>query len=253
MLPRLLVSVRNAFEARKALAGGCDIIDVKEPRLGSLGFAGADAVCEVAASVSRFELDARCPVSVALGEVADHRQVVSVPDNVDYAKLGLANCVDRSGWVDDWLKVRARLTSGRAEPSWIAVAYVDSNEARSPAPEAVVDAAIGTGCAGVLFDTWTKNGISLLQQMPAGRLVRLRNQARRSGLLFAAAGGLTQEDLHGLIDIEPDVIAVRGGVCRRNQRTAEIATQRVRSFKSAIETTFHAAAGVASSTPTSRS
>ena len=34
---RLLVSVRSAAEVRPALAGGADIIDAKEPSLGSLG------------------------------------------------------------------------------------------------------------------------------------------------------------------------------------------------------------------------
>ena len=37
---RLLVSVRSAAEARAALSGGADIIDAKEPSLGSLGAVG---------------------------------------------------------------------------------------------------------------------------------------------------------------------------------------------------------------------
>jgi uncharacterized protein (UPF0264 family) len=38
---RLLVSVANAAEARTALEGDADIIDVKDPSRGSLGMADA--------------------------------------------------------------------------------------------------------------------------------------------------------------------------------------------------------------------
>ena len=36
---RLLVSVRNASEARAAINGGADVIDIKEPDHGPLGMA----------------------------------------------------------------------------------------------------------------------------------------------------------------------------------------------------------------------
>jgi (5-formylfuran-3-yl)methyl phosphate synthase len=48
--PKLLVSVRNAHEARDALAGGCDILDVKEPANGSLGMADVGVIREVVAT-----------------------------------------------------------------------------------------------------------------------------------------------------------------------------------------------------------
>ena len=37
-MTKLLVSVRDAAEAIDALAGGADLIDVKEPLAGSLGY-----------------------------------------------------------------------------------------------------------------------------------------------------------------------------------------------------------------------
>ena len=46
-MTKLLVSVRCAEEATAALAGGADIIDVKEPRRGSLGRADDRVIREV--------------------------------------------------------------------------------------------------------------------------------------------------------------------------------------------------------------
>ena len=65
-MTRLLVSVRDASEALAALAGGADIIDVKEPTRGSLGMADGDAVAGVVEAVGE-----RVPVSAALGELCE--------------------------------------------------------------------------------------------------------------------------------------------------------------------------------------
>ena len=60
---RLLVSVVSATEARRALAGGADIIDVKDPAEGALGAPSPRVLSEVVAAVG-----AAAPVSVALGD-----------------------------------------------------------------------------------------------------------------------------------------------------------------------------------------
>ena len=51
-MTRLLVSVRSAAEARTALAGGADVIDVKEPAHGSLGRASTEVIREVIDAVA---------------------------------------------------------------------------------------------------------------------------------------------------------------------------------------------------------
>src|SRR3954469_22907203 len=79
---RLLVSVRSAAEAEAALAGGADIIDVKEPSRGSLGMADETVIQDVVATVA-----GRAPVSVALGDLADNRAYAALP-GVTWAKLG---------------------------------------------------------------------------------------------------------------------------------------------------------------------
>ena len=63
--PKLLVSVRSADEARAALAGGADLIDVKEPAHGPLGAARQPpraALCQAVAmrSVSAIQTAAPC-------------------------------------------------------------------------------------------------------------------------------------------------------------------------------------------------
>ncbi|MEX0885938.1 MAG: (5-formylfuran-3-yl)methyl phosphate synthase, partial [Phycisphaeraceae bacterium] len=45
--PGLLVSVRNVAEARAAMAGGADVIDIKEPAAGALGAASPTTIQQV--------------------------------------------------------------------------------------------------------------------------------------------------------------------------------------------------------------
>ena len=67
--PSLLVSVRNLAEARAAIEGGCDRLDVKEPSRGPLGKADASVIAEIAAFARNgIARDSDVSCSVALGD-----------------------------------------------------------------------------------------------------------------------------------------------------------------------------------------
>src|SRR3954454_23697054 len=91
--PGLLVSVRSAAEALAALAGGADVIDVKEPNRGSLGAADDDTIAAVVEAVA-----GRAFVSAAFGELVelsassngDRRRALVA--GVSLFKVGLAQC-----------------------------------------------------------------------------------------------------------------------------------------------------------------
>src|SRR5947209_7656121 len=90
----LLVSVRNAAEAVRALEGGAALIDVKEPLHGSLGRAADAVIQEVMRAVG-----AARPVSAALGEWLDaaSTEADALP-GLSYIKWGLAGCGRRTEW-----------------------------------------------------------------------------------------------------------------------------------------------------------
>src|SRR5205809_437688 len=126
--PELLVSVRSAAEAEAALEGGAHLIDVKEPRHGSLGRA-ADAV--IGAVVAR--VAGRRPVSAALGELADAADGSPWSGaGLDYAKWGLSGMAGR-----DWRRRLAAVEQGLAAASPtcrpVTVAYADWERAGAPA------------------------------------------------------------------------------------------------------------------------
>ena len=177
----LLVSVRSAFEARLAYQGGADIIDIKEPHLGSLGAATSKVWCEVYDTLNQ-----RVPVSVALGEVwEDHVARPTRP--FAFAKIGLAGCQQRLGWQREWMLRMQELDPARDR---VAVAYADWRLANSPPPDDVLGFAVEAGCAALLVDTYQKSAGDLFSSLGYGTLQDLLLQARRQRLMTVLAGSL---------------------------------------------------------------
>jgi len=206
----LLVSVRSAAEAQAALAGGADVIDVKEPTRGALGRSDASVWSEVAEV-----LQGQAPLSVALGELTDPPSTDSLAPAdaasppITWAKLGLANC-GNIDWANRWRERRRDLPKGAKS---VAVVYADWQVAKAPSPEAILREAIGQSCAALLIDTFTKNGESLFDWITPEDLSDLFAAAHRAGMITAAAGSLTQPLLEAAIQSGADIIAVRGAAC----------------------------------------
>ena len=173
--PRLLVSVRSRIEAECAISAGVDILDVKEPSLGSLGMAKNDDITAIA-SISEI-VSGKIPLSVALGEISDWSQSSSfleLPHGITYAKLGLSGCAADPNWRAEWMRIRVGFQQrSLSQLRWVAVAYADANGAKSPNVCDVLVAAIESDCAGLLVDTFTKNGRRLNDEIDEVSLIEL--------------------------------------------------------------------------------
>lgn len=243
MCPQLLVSTRNAEEARAAVAGGCDIIDVKEPSRGSLGMADPGIITSIVDFAIHYQIGSS--VSCALGEVLDwDESATAIPNSVSFVKLGLAELDSHHNWKTLWRDTRRRFNdeSGR-QLNWIAVVYADWNLANSPHPSDILDAirsdcADGNGCVGVLVDTFTKSEKRLFDWFTIHKLAEFVQSARQLGLLTAVAGRLSVADIPSLLTVQPDIIAIRSAACVNSERNATVSSAAVRRFRDAIEDEF---------------
>ena len=207
----LLVSVRDATEAKDALAGGADLIDVKEPAHGSLGAATASTIREVIESVNQCR-----PVSVALGELAD----ISDRDlehcaGAQFAKVGLSGCLNSLDWVRKWRGVVSRLPQD-VQP--VAVVYADHATCDAPPPDDILQHADQIGCSAALVDTFDKTRGRLLHQWTTADISSFAQSVRDYGMMLVLAGSLSIEDLASLASHEADYIAVRTAVCESDRR-----------------------------------
>jgi uncharacterized protein (UPF0264 family) len=250
-VPRLLVSVRNDTEAEAALAGGCDVLDVKEPGRGAMGMADVSTIVEVVARVR--VTNSAVPVSVALGEARDwesQNRILRLPAQVAYLKLGTAGLGTHAGWGKRFAQVKRGIVSeGRADScecgesasdawpgsgTWIAVVYADWEIAGGPCPEEVLEGVRECGCAGILIDTFSKESGRLLDRLSIDRLQSLAAAARSHGLEFALAGRLLPGDLPRLASICLDIVGIRSAACRAGIRTGEIDASAVRTFRESL-------------------
>jgi (5-formylfuran-3-yl)methyl phosphate synthase len=239
-LPRLLVSVRDVAEARRAAEGGADIIDFKDPSRGPLGRADFTVVAQAADALRYRELTPQTPLSVALGEAHEIREWLRewdgrLPEEISWLKLGLSQFGCSPNWVRHWLDVRTAIEQRLSSPvQWVAVAYADAETAGAPQIDAVVEAAAQTKCTGVLIDTFDKSNGRLFDHLDRTQLKRISIDVRRHGLFFAVAGRVDRRDLPRLKGIGIDILGVRSAVCAGSDRQAGVSARRVFALRQQI-------------------
>lgn len=214
---KLLVSVVSADEARRALAGGADIIDVKDPAAGPLGAPAPPVVAEVV-----YAVDGHAPVSVALGDVpnlSDARALTGAA----YVKVGLREVGD----LDAAAALVAAVAAGvGGSVEVVAVAYADAGALDPPAlaPGLLPALVQRTGIAGALVDTYTKDGRGLYGWLGESALAELVARTRAAGAMFGVAGQLR---LGELCRVRADVVGLRSAVCHGGDRGAAVRTELV--------------------------
>jgi (5-formylfuran-3-yl)methyl phosphate synthase len=218
---RLLVSVRDASEALEAALGGADVIDVKEPRLGSLGAASPETHKAVHDAVrSRYGTRAHREIllSSACGELLE-RNGNANPGQLDgyaFAKIGLAGCSEAKNWQSLWCNWMEGLPDHVAP---VAVMYADYAAARAPNPAQILRVAESTAARTLLVDTCMKSNGDLFTSMPGAELTGIVHAARGLGFRIVLAGSISFAQITTALQFEPDWIAVRGAVCRSGRES----------------------------------
>jgi uncharacterized protein (UPF0264 family) len=231
LAPALLISIARPEEIEPALAGGAQILDVKDPTRGSLGEARAHVVRAASRSRSR----GRVPVSAALGDrlapPAEFSRTISTAfqlagSGAEILKIGLAGVEARTA-VAGLIRLREALAGAEnglaRDVRVVAVAFVgprtgedgEALEGRAPPgvhPDELPDIAAIAGVAGAMLDTLRK-GRSILELLGQVRLRAWVQAVRDRGLLCGIAGSLALEDVPRAAALGVDVVGLRSAVC----------------------------------------
>ena len=201
----MLASVLGPDEAEVALAGGADIIDLKDPSRGALG-AVEESV--VRATVER--VAGRRAVSAVIGDLPlGNRTTFAVEAmaaaGVNFVKLGIFPAED----MEHAVRALARLAR---RVRLVAVLLADLSPDRAFGLD-LVPALAEAGFAGAMLDTARKDGRRLLDHMPIPELQRFVASCRAHGLMCGLAGALEPPDVPRLLLLEPDLLGFRGALC----------------------------------------
>ena len=230
---RLLVSVVSAAEARRALAGGADIIDVKDPGEGALGAPAPHVLSEVVRVVG-----GAAPVSVALGDLPDLPHTAALAargaavSGAGYVKVGLRGVRELDRAV---AMMRAVADAVGPGVSVIAAAYADAGALDPPAlaPAWLPRWWSGRGIAGALVDTFVKDGRGLYGWLSEAELADLVARTRAAGGTFGVAGQLRLGELRR---VDADVVGVRSAVCSGGDRTGALDAELVAAAVAELRT-----------------
>lgn len=203
----LLASVRGPAEAERAVAGGADIVDLKEPRSGALGALPPEVIRQSTAAVG-----GRRPVSATIGDLPMEPEIIAgavartAALGVDFVKIG----VFPGGAPEASLDALAeRATSG---VRLVVLLFAD----RDP-DFRLVSRTAELGFAGVMLDTMGKSGAGLRKALDDSTLRRFVEDAHAHGLLAGLAGSLSIDDIPALLPIGADYLGFRGALCRESR------------------------------------
>ncbi len=224
----IFVSVQTVAEARVAARYPC-IVDVKNPRRGSLGAPSSRQLSLVEAVVRPKQR----PMSVALGDGPPWQtsdgvpvdQLVALAD-VQFVKLGLAGVVELCTSLELFDLVCEAIIRIRRANRHVAVVlgtFADYHRCAAPPPAELIDLAAYSGADGVLVDTYEKRANeSLFTHMPWRELQRLRHRCALHALRFAVAGNLQPGHVFLLKNVQPHYVGFRSALTRAGSRRSTL-------------------------------
>lgn len=255
--PLLLASVRDVEEAVSALAGGADVIDVKEPREGSLG-ASPPAVLRAIVSVINAGAGPRTgdgsgwqpgdeagprphpvAISAALGDAPNLPGMLALAAagaagcGVDVVKFGLHGVREPGEAIALIRAVIGGVRSVSPRVRVVAAAYADAERIGALPPALLVRVCVAGGADGCLIDTAIKDGSTLLDHLDAGALRLIVHEARGRGLFCALAGSIGHHELPAILNADPDLIGARTSLCDGG-RQGVLRSDRVAAFRRAL-------------------
>ena len=222
-MTRFLASIGAPAEIETALAGGADILDLKDPTTGALAALGIDAIGALLEAIA-----GRRAVSAVIGdlpmepELLRSRAAAVAATGVDMVKVGL--------WPDPRARdcIRALADTARAT-RLVGVLFADLGPDFS-----LVQAMAEAGFAGAMLDTAGKGTGRLTTHLGADQLARFVAACLEHRLICGLAGGLEAPDVPRLLALGPDVLGFRGALCAGHGRSGRLDPEAVALIRGLI-------------------
>ena len=221
-MTRMLASLTGVEEARIALEGGADIIDLKDPSRGALGAVLPQAIRDVVDLVQ-----GRVPVSAVTGDLPmePDRVLAATAEALSAGATIIKIGIFPVGHPEACIRALSAL-AGHAQ--LVAVMFADQ------APDlSLLPLLAEAGFAGAMLDTANKRGGRLLDHMDLPRLRQFTAACRANALFSGLAGSLEPPDVPRLLVLQPAVLGFRGALCAGG-RAAPIDLGAVRAIRALI-------------------
>jgi uncharacterized protein (UPF0264 family) len=234
---KLLISPKNEKEAVEAIAGGADIIDVKNPGEGPLG-ANFPWVIKRIRQITPKSTEVSC----TLGEMPNLPGSMSLAalgaatTGANYIKAGLYGLKTPEEAVYLMQNVAKAAKDFNPSIKVVASGYADAERISTVDPLLVPKIAHEAQADIAMLDTAIKDGKSLFTFLTKPQLRRFVDEAHNYGLKAALAGSLQKEDLPVVYALGADVVGVRGAACTLSDRVSgQITREKVRELVEVVK------------------
>lgn len=217
----LLISPINTEEALEAIEGGADIIDVKNPKEGSLGANFPWVIKSIREMTPKDML-----VSATLGDVPYKPGTVSLAalgasvSGADYIKVGLYGTKNYDEGLEVMENVVKTVNDYNKDAIVVASGYADAHRVGAVDPMEIPKIAADAGADLAMVDTAVKDGKTLFDFMNEEKISQFNEKIHDYGLKSALAGSVKKEQLQTLYNLGCDVVGIRGAACVGGDRNS---------------------------------
>jgi uncharacterized protein (UPF0264 family) len=222
----------NEVEASEAIAGGADIIDVKNPQEGPLGANFPWIIKRIREITPKNIL-----LSCTLGEVPNLPGSISLAAlgaaslGVDYIKVGLYGFKTPQEATYLLHNVNRAAKEYNPKIKVVATGYADAERIGAIDPLLVPEIAYRALIDVAMIDTAVKDGKNLFTFLTNKQLEKFVNSSHKFGLEAALAGSLKKQDMKAVYGLGADIAGSRGAACTNNDRIkGQITEKQVRDL-----------------------
>ena len=197
---KILISPISLAEAQIVVDGGCDILDIKNVKEGSLGAQPPWVIQEIVKTFTGKGLIC----SATLGDLPQKPGTAGLAAygvalcGVDYVKAGLHGSKSYQDALDMMNTIVRAVRSVNDSILVVASGYADFRRFGGVSYQDVVAAASDSQSDVVMLDTAIKDGKTLLDNMSFDEIQEFVDTGHEAGLLVALAGSIKEADIEAL-------------------------------------------------------
>jgi len=233
---KFLISVVTEAEAILALKKPIDILDVKNPKEGSLG-ANFPRVTKRIVTLCK-ETNPQVVISATLGNwhYAPGSATLAAYGlaycGVDCIKVGLHQISTTEQAFQMMSEIVEAIKSVDEKILVVASGYAECKKISSINYDELIHASMDSKVDIVMLDTAIKNGKTLLDSLSVDELNDFVKKAHGLGMRAALAGSLDYESIHTLYNLKnkPDILGIRGLICSSSDRNQELDSVKLDEF-----------------------
>jgi len=235
----VLVSPKDIEEAKAVISGNADIVDVKNPKEGSLG-ANFPWVIKSINELVEKERGNGMKMSVAIGDfdykpgTASLAALGAAFAGAEYIKVGLLKIKTKEEAVDLLSGVVKAVKDFDPTKKVVSAFYSDYKRINSISPFEITAIGEEVDIDVAMVDTGIKDGKTTLEFLSEEELKTFVSESKALGFETALAGSLKFDDIPAIKRIKPDIIGVRGMVCGGN-RENQVKEELVRDLKGMVD------------------